>query len=31
MEIEIHYNEEGETLQKILEEFVVDIYRNSEK
>ena len=27
MNIEIHYNEEGKTFQKLLEEFVITVYR----
>lgn len=31
MKIEVHYNEEGKTFQKLLEEFVITVYRKEQK
>ena len=30
MNVEIHYNEDGKTFQKLLEEYIVTVYGNEQ-
>ena len=30
MNVEIHYNEDGKTFQKLLEEYIVTVYSNEQ-